>query len=208
MKNVLLINGHQRYEGFAEGKLNRTLTETANDFLISKGYDVKITIVDSGYDIAEEHGKYPWADVVIVQTPVYWMSVPYLFKKYIDEVFTSAVGKVLPHLNGKLQAISIRVPTPNVSLVDAVYTLSKEASVEEINNAFIEASNGKLKGILAVSELPLVSIDYNGSPSSATVDLPLTMSKGNQVKIVAWYDNESGYSNRMVDLALYVNKKN
>lgn len=101
MKNVLLLNGHQRYEGFAEGKLNQTLTETAEDFLTGKGYEVKTTIVDFGYDIAEEHEKYPWADVVIVQTPVYWMSVPYLFKKYIDEVFTSAVGKVLWNDDGR-----------------------------------------------------------------------------------------------------------
>ena len=119
----------------------------------------------------------------------------------------TAVGKVLPHLEGKLQAISIRVPTPNVSLVDAIYTLKKETTVDEINNIFIEASKGKLKSILAVSTLPLVSIDYNGAPHSAIVDLPLTMCNKNQVKIVAWYDNESGYSNRMVDLALYVANK-
>ncbi|MCK4973122.1 MAG: type I glyceraldehyde-3-phosphate dehydrogenase, partial [Candidatus Heimdallarchaeota archaeon] len=102
---------------------------------------------------------------------------------------------------------SIRVPTPNVSLVDAIYTLKKETTVDEINNIFIEASKGKLKSILAVSTLPLVSIDYNGAPHSAIVDLPLTMCNKNQVKIVAWYDNESGYSNRMVDLALYVANK-
>ncbi|MBY9001308.1 MAG: type I glyceraldehyde-3-phosphate dehydrogenase [Candidatus Heimdallarchaeota archaeon] len=119
----------------------------------------------------------------------------------------TAVGKVLPHLNGKLQAISIRVPTPNVSLVDAVYTLKKDASVEEINDMFIKASSEDLKGILAVSKLPLVSIDFNGDPHSAIVDLPLTMCSKNQVKIVAWYDNESGYSNRMVDLALFIASK-
>jgi len=101
MNNALLINGHQRYEGFAEGKLNRTLTEAAEAFLTEKGYSVKTTVVDTGYDIAEEHEKYPWADIVIVQTPVYWMSVPYIFKKYIDEVFTSAVGKVLWQDDGR-----------------------------------------------------------------------------------------------------------
>ena len=95
MRNILLVNGHQRYEGFAEGKLNQTLTETASDVLSNLGYEVKTTIVDSGYNIEEEHDKYAWADVVVVQTPVYWMSVPYLLKKYIDEVYTSAVGKVL-----------------------------------------------------------------------------------------------------------------
>ena len=119
----------------------------------------------------------------------------------------SAVGKVLPHLKGKLQAISIRVPTPNVSLIDSIYSLEKEVTKEEVNNAFISASKTKLKGILDVSEEPLVSCDYNGNPYSATVDLPLTMAYKNQIKIVAWYDNETGYSHRMIDLAKYVMSK-
>lgn len=118
----------------------------------------------------------------------------------------TAVGKVLPHLEGKLQAMSVRVPTPNVSLIDAVYALNKEVSKEEVNNAFINAAEGDLKGIIAVSSEPLVSYDYNGNPYSATVDLPLTMCQGNQVKIIAWYDNETGYSNRMIDLAKYITK--
>lgn len=101
MKNALLINGHQRYEGFAEGKLNHILCETIMEFLTGKGYDVKTTVVESGYDVGEEHQKYSWADFVIVQTPVYWMSVPYLFKKYIDEVFTSAVGVTLWNDDGR-----------------------------------------------------------------------------------------------------------
>jgi len=119
----------------------------------------------------------------------------------------TAVGKVLPHLEGKLQAISIRVPTPNVSLIDAIYSLEKEVTKEEVNDIFIDASKNKLKGILDVSEEPLVSYDYNGNPNSATVDLPLTMSYKNQIKVVAWYDNETGYSHRMIDLAKYVISK-
>ncbi len=115
-----------------------------------------------------------------------------------------AVGKVLPHLEGKLQAMSIRVPTPNVSLIDAVFTLNKETSVEEVNNLFKKAAEGEFKGILAVSDEPLVSVDYNGNKFSATVDLSLTMCYKNQVKIIAWYDNETGYSNRMVGLTKYI----
>ncbi len=118
-----------------------------------------------------------------------------------------AVGKVLPHLEGKLQAMSIRVPTPNVSLIDAVYTLDKETTVKEVNNLFKKASEGDLKGILAISNEPLVSTDYNGNKFSATVDLSLTMCYKNQVKVIAWYDNETGYSNRMIGLAKYILNK-
>lgn len=119
----------------------------------------------------------------------------------------TSVGKVLPHLQGKLDAMSVRVPTPNVSLINAVYTLGKEVTAEEINNKFIEASKSNLKDILAVSDEPLVSIDYNGNPFSATVDLSLTKAINNQIKVVAWYDNETGYSTRMVDLAKYIASK-
>jgi len=118
-----------------------------------------------------------------------------------------AVGKVLPHLEGKLDAMSIRVPSPNVSLIDAVYTLKKEVTKEEIFSAFKEAVNGKMKGILAISEEPLVSIDYNGDPHSAIVDFGYIFAMGNQVKVVAWYDNETGYSNRMIDLVEFIAKK-
>ena len=117
-----------------------------------------------------------------------------------------AVGKVLPHLDGKLEATSVRVPTPNVSLIDAVYTFENKVTVEEVNDSFIEASKGDLKGILDVSDEPLVSTDYNGSKYSATVDLALTKCIENEAKVIAWYDNESGYSNRMVDLAKYMAK--
>ncbi len=95
MKKVLLINAHQRYEGFAEGRLNQTLIDTAKDLLSGLGCEIKTTIVENGYDIAEELEKYKWTDVVFVQTPVYWMSVPYIFKKYIDEVHTAGIGEVL-----------------------------------------------------------------------------------------------------------------
>jgi modulator of drug activity B len=93
MSNVLLINAHQRYEGFAEGKLNQTLTDTASKYLSNHGYEVKTTVLDKGYGIEEELEKYRWADIVFIQTPVYWMSVPYLFKKYIDEVYTAGLAQ-------------------------------------------------------------------------------------------------------------------
>ena len=116
-----------------------------------------------------------------------------------------AVAKVLPQLKGKLDGMAIRVPTPNVSLVDLVVELEKEVNAETVNEALREASEHELKGILAYSELPLVSIDYNGNLSSSTVDSLSTMVlEGNLVKVLAWYDNESGYSTRVVDLAEYM----
>jgi len=104
MKKVLLINAHQRYEGFAEGKLNQTLIDAAKDLLSGIGCEIKTTIVESGYDIAEELEKYKWTDVVFVQTPVYWMSVPYIFKKYIDEVHTAGIGEVLCKDDGRTRS--------------------------------------------------------------------------------------------------------
>lgn len=119
-----------------------------------------------------------------------------------------AVAKVLPQLKGKLDGMAIRVPTPNVSLVDLVVELEKEVTVEGVNEALKEASDNELKGILAYSELPLVSIDYNGNVASSTVDSLSTMVlEGNLVKVLAWYDNESGYSTRVVDLAEYIAKQ-
>jgi glyceraldehyde 3-phosphate dehydrogenase len=116
-----------------------------------------------------------------------------------------AIGLVLPHLKGKLDGYSVRVPTPNVSLVDLTVELSKSVSKDEINAKFREAANGKLKGILGYSEEPLVSCDYNGNTHSSTVDAELTaVMGGTLVKVVAWYDNESGFSARMVDLAAYM----
>jgi len=118
-----------------------------------------------------------------------------------------AVGKVLPHLEGKLDAISIRVPTFNVSLIDAIYYVKKETNIQEVNDAFISAANNELKGIIRTSDEPLVSIDFNGDPHSAIVDLPNTKVMGNMIKVLAWYDNETGYSHRMIDLALYIHSE-
>ena len=104
MKNVLLINAHQRYAGFADGKLNQTLIDAAKELLENLGYETKTTIVESGYNVAGELEKYQRADAVFVQTPVYWMSVPYLFKKYIDEVFTAGIGQVLCKDDGRTRS--------------------------------------------------------------------------------------------------------
>jgi glyceraldehyde 3-phosphate dehydrogenase len=119
-----------------------------------------------------------------------------------------AVSLVLPELKGKLNGMAMRVPTPNVSLVDLVAEIEKDVTAEEINAAFKEAAEGNLKGILAYSEEPLVSSDYNGNPHSSTIDALSTMVlEGNLVKVVSWYDNESGYSHRVVDLAEYMVQK-
>ena len=119
-----------------------------------------------------------------------------------------AVAKVLPELKGKLDGFSMRVPTPNVSCVDLVAELEKDVTAEEVNGALKAAAEGELKGILDYNELPLVSMDYNGNHASSTVDGLSTMVMENRmVKIVAWYDNEVGYSTRLMDLALYVTKR-
>jgi glyceraldehyde 3-phosphate dehydrogenase len=119
-----------------------------------------------------------------------------------------AVALVLPELKGKLNGFAIRVPTPNVSVTDLVAQLERNVTVEEVNAALKEAAEGPLKGILAYSEEPLVSSDYNGNPASSTIDALSTMVvDGNLVKVVSWYDNEWGYSNRVVDLAVYIAKK-
>lgn len=119
-----------------------------------------------------------------------------------------AVALVLPELKGKLNGFAMRVPVKNVSVVDLVAELDQKVTVEEVNHVFREAANGKLKGILNYSEEPLVSIDYNGDPHSSTVDALSTMLlEGNMVKVVSWYDNEWGYSNRIVDLTEYIASK-
>jgi len=115
-----------------------------------------------------------------------------------------AVALVLPQLAGKLNGMAIRVPTPNVSVVDLVAQTSKPATIEAVNGAMKEAAEGPLKGFLAYCEEPLVSIDFNRTTVSSTVDGPLTMVIGDMVKVISWYDNEFGYSNRMIDLALYM----
>ncbi|AEP01399.1 type I glyceraldehyde-3-phosphate dehydrogenase [Weizmannia coagulans] len=119
-----------------------------------------------------------------------------------------AVALVLPELKGKLNGMAMRVPTPNVSVVDLVAELGKNVTVEEVNAAFKEAAEGELKGILAYSEEPLVSRDYNHTTVSSTIDALSTMViEGNMVKVISWYDNEFGYSNRVVDLVEYIASK-
>lgn len=120
----------------------------------------------------------------------------------------TAVGLVIPELKGKLDGIAIRVPTPDVSLLDLTVELQKSATVEEINNAFRKASNGSLRGILKYTEEPLVSADYRGEENSAVVDGLLTMVMGDKMaKVIAWYDNEWGYSVRVVDVVSYIASK-
>ncbi|MFZ5449801.1 MAG: type I glyceraldehyde-3-phosphate dehydrogenase [Thermodesulfobacteriota bacterium] len=118
-----------------------------------------------------------------------------------------AVTEVLPELAGRLDGLSVRVPTPNVSLVDLVATVQRPASKEEVNQAFVAAQEGPLQGILAISLEPLVSSDYNGSSYSAVVDAELTnVMGGTLVKVMAWYDNEMGFSHRMLDLAAHIGR--
>lgn len=112
-----------------------------------------------------------------------------------------AVAKVLPQLDGKLTGMAIRVPTPNVSVVDVSFVVSKATSAEEVNKALEEAANSSLKGYLVYCSEPLVSGDFNGSPASSTVDgLSTLVQDGTHVKVLSWYDNEMGYSTRLVDL--------
>jgi glyceraldehyde 3-phosphate dehydrogenase len=112
-----------------------------------------------------------------------------------------AVGEVLPELKGKLDGFAMRVPTPNVSVVDLAALVDKKTSGEEVNAALREAAEGPLKGILAFSTEELVSIDFKGNPNSSIVDAPYTkVMDGDFVKVLSWYDNEWGYSNRCVDL--------
>ncbi|HLV60606.1 MAG TPA: type I glyceraldehyde-3-phosphate dehydrogenase [Fredinandcohnia sp.] len=118
-----------------------------------------------------------------------------------------AVGEVLPAVKGKLTGMAIRVPTPNVSLVDFTANLSRKATAEEVNAAFKRAAEGSLKGILHYSEEPLVSVDYNHSPWSSAVDALSTIVIDDMVKVLAWYDNEWGFSNRMVDVARLIAQK-
>ncbi len=119
-----------------------------------------------------------------------------------------AVGEVMPDLKGKMDGISIRVPTPNVSLVDLVALTEKKATADEVNAAFERAAAGPLKGILALSKDPLVSIDFRGNSNSSIVDAPYTkVIEPDFVKVLAWYDNEWGYSCRCVDLVKYIASK-
>jgi len=115
----------------------------------------------------------------------------------------SALGLVLPELKGKLDGFAVRVPTINVSLVDLTFTAKRATSAEEIHQAMKEAATGSLKGILAYNDLPLVSVDFNGDPHSSIFDATLTkVIDGTLVKVCSWYDNEWGFSNRMIDATL------
>lgn len=118
-----------------------------------------------------------------------------------------AVGLVLPELVGKLDGTAIRVPTPNVSMIDLVFEAKKKTTVEQINNAIIKAANGPLKGVLGVCDEPLVSIDFNHNPNSSTFDLTQTQIVGDRlVRVLSWYDNEWGFANRMSDTAVAMGK--
>jgi glyceraldehyde 3-phosphate dehydrogenase len=118
-----------------------------------------------------------------------------------------AVGEVLPELKGKLDGSAIRVPTPNVSLIDLTFTPARDTTVEEVNKLLKDASEGALKGVLGFSDEPLVSIDYNHCPASSTVDsLETAVLDGKLVRVISWYDNEWGFSNRMVDTAGVIGK--
>lgn len=120
----------------------------------------------------------------------------------------AAVSLVLPELKGKLDGMAVRVPTPNVSLVDLVVELEKDVTTEEVNLALKSASDNELKGYLEYNELPLVSRDYNGNAASSTVDgLSTMVLEKNMVKVLSWYDNETGYSTRCIDLALHMASK-
>ena len=114
----------------------------------------------------------------------------------------SAVGLVLPELNGKLDGFAIRVPTLNVSLVDLSFIAARDTTVQEVNGLLTAAANGILKGILTINTAPLVSIDFNHNPASSVFDATQTKVIGRLVKVLAWYDNEWGFSNRMLDTAL------
>ena len=119
-----------------------------------------------------------------------------------------AIGKVIPELEGKLDGIALRVPTPTVSVLDLICEVEKKVSAKEVNNIFKKASEKKeLKGILRIEELPLVSSDYIGDPFSAIIDALLTTVKDNLIKVVAWYDNEWGYACRLAEFTEYIGKK-
>jgi glyceraldehyde 3-phosphate dehydrogenase len=119
-----------------------------------------------------------------------------------------AIGEVLPALKGKLHGLAVRVPTPNVSLVDLTVNVKKAVTADELNAAYRAAAEGPLKGVLEYSDAPTVSIDYNGNPHSAILDSTNTLvMDGTLVKVMAWYDNEWGFSNRMVDLAKFISAR-
>lgn len=120
----------------------------------------------------------------------------------------AAIGDVIPELNGKLDGLAVRVPLINVSLLDLTFIASRETSVKEINTALQAAASGELKGVLEINEAPLVSSDFNHTPASCIFDATQTKVNGKLVKVLAWYDNEWGFSNRMLDTALQIGQVN
>ena len=120
---------------------------------------------------------------------------------------SKAIGEIIPSLKGKLEGVAMRVPTPNVSLIELVFCTKKDLSIQKINKSFLDASKNSLKGIIDITKEKLVSVDFNHNPYSAIVDTTLTNTIGKKMgKISAWYDNEWGFSNRMCDLAKYIHK--
>ena len=167
-----------------------------NDFEIEKGFMTTIHAFTSDQRILDNSHKDPRrarsASQSIVPT---------------STGASKAIADIIPSLKGKLEGVAMRVPTPNVSLIEFVFCTNKELSIEKINNSFLKASKNNLKNVLSITEEKLVSIDFNHNPNSAIVDASLTNVIGkNMGKISAWYDNEWGFSCRMCDLAEYVNK--
>tara|TARA_Y100001970_G_scaffold60423_1_gene76917 strand:+ start:1916 stop:2923 length:1008 start_codon:yes stop_codon:yes gene_type:complete len=120
---------------------------------------------------------------------------------------SKSIGEIIPSLKGKIEGVSMRVPTPNVSIIELIFCTNKEITINKINNAFIKTSKKQLKNVLKVTSEKLVSVDFNHNPASAIVDLNLTSVVGTKMgKISAWYDNEWGFSNRMCDIVKYLDK--
>jgi len=134
--NILFINGHQRYEGYADGKLNQTVIDTAAAKFKALGHSIDTTIVEAGYDVTEELNKHQWADILFVQFPVYWMGVPYIFKKYIDEVYTAGIGSVVCTDDGRTRSDLSKKYGSGGLMGDKKYILSSTWNAPE--EAFIE----------------------------------------------------------------------
>jgi len=124
LKNVLIINGHQKYEGFAEGKLTQHFIDNATEFFDSKDFNIKQTHIEKGYDVKDELDKFAWADYIFFQYPVYWMSVPWITKKYIDEIFSGGVGTVTYNSDGRSREDSSKTYGSGGIMTDKKYMLS------------------------------------------------------------------------------------
>jgi len=159
MKKVLIINAHQRYEGFAEGKLNQTFQDVAKETLEAQGCEVKTTYIEKGYDVGEEVEKHDWADLVITQTPVYWFNTPWIYKKYIDEVFTTAMmqGKLLIDDGRTRSDLSKQYGTGGLSQGKKFFLVSTWNAPEE---AFNDKNQVLMEGISPDEALVNISINY------------------------------------------------